>query len=55
MCPVLGLGLRTVPSDRYGRTIDGQVMVRFNHLPSVKSAQQISNGYGTGMEIAVVR
>jgi hypothetical protein len=42
------VGLRTVPSDGYGRTIDGQVTVRFNRLPSVKSAQQIPNGYGDG-------
>ena len=42
------VGLHTIPSDGYGHTLDGQVMGMVNHRLSVKSGQQIPDGYGMG-------
>jgi hypothetical protein len=49
------LGLRTVPSDGYSRTFDGQGTGTADPYQSVMSAHWIPDGYGTGTGTAVVR
>jgi hypothetical protein len=51
---VLSIELRTILSDGYGRTIDGQMTGMVQPSLSVNFVQQISNSYRMGMGMAIV-